>query len=95
MVIGPTGSVVAPAGRPERVNDTEPVNPFSPETEMETFGVEFPEVTLRCPGDTERVKSATGGGGGGAVPLPLPQLQHTRRSIRTHAKTIFAVRPPE
>ena len=45
-VKGLTGWVVAPAGKPESVTDTEPVNPFRPTTEIEMFDVEFPEMTL-------------------------------------------------
>src|SRR6266581_3880616 len=76
IVNGPEGCVVDPTGNPERVTVTEPVNPFTAATATEMFGVEFPKVVLSCAGDTERVKSATGGGGWMEVLLvsgPPPQ----------------------
>lgn len=52
----------------------------------------FPEMTLRCAGDIETVKSATAGGDGG-VPGPPPQAVHTATNTGTHLETILLFRP--
>jgi hypothetical protein len=69
-VSGNAGLVVAPAGSPEMVTETEPVKPFAATTERVIGELVAPWMTLTELDEAERLKSPVGGGGGELEPPP-------------------------
>jgi hypothetical protein len=64
------GVALTPDGSPRSVTLTEPLKPFFGVTETVTFQVTFPMTAEAETGETDKLKSCTGGGGD---LLPPPQ----------------------
>jgi hypothetical protein len=76
------GLATAPAGRPEMVTATVPLNPWAGVTVIMTAAVERPTAVVTDEGDADTEKS---GGGGPAEDDPPP---HDAHSSATQAKAI-------
>jgi len=94
-VIGEAGLVDVPAGRPEIVIETDPLNPFVPtiDTASGTLALPFTKLTEvdenRDVTDTE--KSEAGGGGADEPPPPQAIVRNAKNSELRHLSPCWYV----